>query len=126
MPPKTTPRATSDFRADGDRHWLYFLAKDPDSISRIQVHAPAFVRAGEGLSDHPRRLAPALLAAPYAKRLKQRVTIRLDDRTVAYFKALASETALPYETLINHYLRDCAESKRHSGWTGGPQAKSVR
>ena len=33
---------------------------------------------------------------PYAKRLKQSVTIRLDTSTVAYFKALAEETELPY------------------------------
>ncbi len=49
---------------------------------------------------------------PYAKRLKRRVTIRLDDQTVEYFKGLADETGIPYQTLINLYLRDCAESKR--------------
>ena len=49
---------------------------------------------------------------PYAKRLKRRVTIRLDSPTVAYFKELAEETGIPYQTLINLYLRDCAESKR--------------
>jgi predicted DNA binding CopG/RHH family protein len=49
---------------------------------------------------------------PYAKRLKRKVTIRLDAPTVSYFKALAEETGIPYQTLINLYLRDCAESKR--------------
>jgi predicted DNA binding CopG/RHH family protein len=49
---------------------------------------------------------------PYAKRLKRRVTIRLDGPTVDYFKELAEETGIPYQTLINLYLRDCAESKR--------------
>ena len=49
---------------------------------------------------------------PYAKRLKRRVTIRLDNPTVEYFKELAEETGIPYQTLINLYLRDCAESKR--------------
>ena len=49
---------------------------------------------------------------PYAKRLKTRVTIRLDIPTVEYFKTLAGETGIPYQTLINLYLRDCAESKR--------------
>ena len=49
---------------------------------------------------------------PYAKRLKQKVTIRLDSPTVGYFKQLAEETGIPYQTLINLYLRDCAESKR--------------
>jgi predicted DNA binding CopG/RHH family protein len=49
---------------------------------------------------------------PYAARLKQRVTIRLDGPTVKYFKGLAEETGIPYQTLINLYLRDCAESKK--------------
>ena len=45
---------------------------------------------------------------PYVKLLKQSVTIRLDRETVEYFKALAVKTALPYQSLINLYLRDCA------------------
>jgi predicted DNA binding CopG/RHH family protein len=49
---------------------------------------------------------------PYAKRLKRPVTIRLDDSTVEYFKALAEEVELPYQSLINLYLRDCASSGR--------------
>jgi predicted DNA binding CopG/RHH family protein len=49
---------------------------------------------------------------PYAKRLKQKVTIRLDAPTIEYFKGLAEETGIPYQTLINLYLRDCAASKR--------------
>jgi predicted DNA binding CopG/RHH family protein len=49
---------------------------------------------------------------PYAKRLKQSVTMRLDTATVGYFKTLADELDLPYQTLINHYLRDCAASGR--------------
>ena len=49
---------------------------------------------------------------PYAKRLKKRVTIRLDEPTVEYFKGLSEDVGIPYQTLINLYLRDCAESKR--------------
>lgn len=49
---------------------------------------------------------------PYAKLLKQPVTIRLDRDTVAYFKAMALKTGLPYQNLINLYLRDCAASRR--------------
>lgn len=49
---------------------------------------------------------------PYAKRLKRPVTIRLDESTIAYFKALAAETELPYQSLINLYLRDCATAGR--------------
>jgi len=44
---------------------------------------------------------------PYARRLKRQVTIRLDRDTVAYFQALADEAGVPYQTLINLYLRDC-------------------
>ena len=49
---------------------------------------------------------------PYAKRLKQPVTIRLEQPTIEYFKALASETEIPYQTLINLYLRECAVTKK--------------
>ena len=49
---------------------------------------------------------------PYAKRLKKPVTIRLDEATISYFKALAEETELPYQSLINLYLRDCAAQER--------------
>jgi len=49
---------------------------------------------------------------PYATRLKKRVTIRLDEATVAYFKQLAEETGIAYQTLINLYLRDCAANNR--------------
>jgi uncharacterized protein (DUF4415 family) len=45
---------------------------------------------------------------PYVKQLKQPITIRLDKTTVAYFKVLAEEMGMPYQNLINHYLRDCA------------------
>lgn len=49
---------------------------------------------------------------PYANRLKRQITIRLDEGTVQYFKELAEETGIPYQTLINLYLRDCAASNR--------------
>jgi len=49
---------------------------------------------------------------PYAKRLKKQVTIRLDEGTIAYFKDLAEEVGIPYQTLINLYLRDCAATNR--------------
>jgi len=45
---------------------------------------------------------------PYLKELKQPITIRLDTATVAYFKSLAAELGMPYQNLINLYLRDCA------------------
>ena len=45
---------------------------------------------------------------PYTKQLKQPVTMRLDKATVVYFKSLAEELGMPYQSLINLYLRDCA------------------
>lgn len=45
---------------------------------------------------------------PYARRLKRQVTIRLDHVTIAYFQHLAEDTGIPYQTLINLYLRECA------------------
>lgn len=49
---------------------------------------------------------------PYARRLKRAITIRLDLRTLEYFQRLAAELEVPYQTLINSYLRDCAETGR--------------
>ncbi len=49
---------------------------------------------------------------PYARRLKRQVTIRMDDSTVKYFKDLALEIGVPYQTLINLYLRECAASHK--------------
>jgi uncharacterized protein (DUF4415 family) len=49
---------------------------------------------------------------PYTKLLKQPVTIRLDRDSVEYFKSLTEELGIPYQTLINLYLRDCAINKR--------------
>ena len=57
---------------------------------------------------------------PYAKRLKKPITIRLDEETIGYFKQLAEEMELPYQSLINLYLRDCAASGRRltMSWRG--------
>ncbi|MCP4698268.1 MAG: BrnA antitoxin family protein [Gammaproteobacteria bacterium] len=49
---------------------------------------------------------------PYAKYLKQPVTIQLDRDTVSYFKVISEETSIPYQSLINLYLRDCAVHQR--------------
>lgn len=50
---------------------------------------------------------------PYAKKLKKQVTIRLDEETIAYFKDMAEDKEIPYQTLINLYLRDCAIKHKH-------------
>jgi predicted DNA binding CopG/RHH family protein len=49
---------------------------------------------------------------PYAKRLKKQITIRLDQPTIEYFKGVAEASGIPYQTLINLYLRDCAQKSR--------------
>ncbi len=46
---------------------------------------------------------------PYAKRLKQQVTILLDKEVVAYFKTMAADSGVPYQVLINVYLKECAQ-----------------
>lgn len=49
---------------------------------------------------------------PYVKKLKKAITIRVDDDALEYFKNLASKTEVPYQTLINMYLKDCANQHR--------------
>lgn len=49
---------------------------------------------------------------PYVKELKTQITIRLDKATVEYFKALAEKTGIPYQNLMNFYLRECVEMKK--------------
>ena len=46
---------------------------------------------------------------PYSKKLKKQVTIRLDEDTIDYFKNMAEDKGIPYQSLINLYLRDCAD-----------------
>jgi len=49
---------------------------------------------------------------PYATQLKKQITIRLDEECINYFKAISEDVGIPYQSLINLYLRDCAASKR--------------
>ncbi len=49
---------------------------------------------------------------PYTRQLKKQITINLNANTIEYFKALAEQTGIAYQTLINMYLTDCAENKR--------------
>lgn len=49
---------------------------------------------------------------PYIKKQKKPVTIRLESDVVDYFKSMSSNTGIPYQNLINLYLRDCAEHNR--------------
>ena len=49
---------------------------------------------------------------PYASKLKKSVTMRLSEDVVSYFKGMAVEAGVPYQGLINLYLRDCIAHKR--------------
>jgi len=49
---------------------------------------------------------------PYAKRLKRQVTLRISPDVIDYFKSMAEETEIPYQSLINLYLQDCMTSHR--------------
>ena len=55
---------------------------------------------------------------PYLRKTKRQITIRLDASTVDYFKSLAEGTGIPYQNLINLYLRECAAEKKRLrvGW----------
>ena len=56
---------------------------------------------------------------PYAAQLKKQITINLNSDTIDYFKAMSEKTGIPYQTLINLYLSDCAKNKRElkMAWT---------
>ena len=49
---------------------------------------------------------------PSAARLKKQITIRLDQDAITYFKAISEDAGIPYQSLINLYLRDCAATRR--------------
>ena len=49
---------------------------------------------------------------PYAAQLKKQITIRLDEESITYFKAVSEDVGIPYQSLINLYLRDCAATHR--------------
>lgn len=49
---------------------------------------------------------------PYAAQLKKQITIRLDEGSIDYFKTVSEEVGIPYQSLINMYLRECAATHR--------------
>ena len=56
---------------------------------------------------------------PYSEKLKKQITINIDSSTIDFFKNLAAETGIPYQTLINLYLTDCAKNNKKPliSWT---------
>ena len=65
---------------------------------------------------------------PYASHLKRQITIRLDTTAVDYFKEMAAEVGMPYQNLINLFLRDCAMQKRRPviQWPQEPSKRPSR
>lgn len=53
---------------------------------------------------------------PYARGLKKQVTIRLGTDVIDYFKSMGNKTGVPYQSLINIYLKDCADKHRKLTW----------
>ncbi len=55
---------------------------------------------------------------PYIKKLRKQISININNSTIEYFKKQSEECGIPYQTLINLYLTDCAENKRqlHLTW----------
>ncbi|MFO1507198.1 MAG: BrnA antitoxin family protein [Lysobacterales bacterium] len=49
---------------------------------------------------------------PYASQLKRQITIRLDGEAIDYFKSISEDVGIPYQSLINLYLRDCVAEHR--------------
>ncbi len=49
---------------------------------------------------------------PYLKKPKKQLTIRLDVDTIEYFRALSDDSGIPYQSLINLYLRECASENK--------------
>jgi predicted DNA binding CopG/RHH family protein len=64
---------------------------------------------------------------PYASQLKRPITIRLDEGSIAYFKGMADETGIPYQSLINLYLKECAATKKRLNmvWSSGETASAA-
>lgn len=53
---------------------------------------------------------------PYIKKNKTNITIRLDEEVLEYFKSLSRDLDIPYQTLNNSFLKDCAKNKKQLVW----------
>lgn len=49
---------------------------------------------------------------PYTKRRSRPITMRVDVESIDYFKRMAADFGMPYQNLINLFLRDCAVNER--------------
>jgi predicted DNA binding CopG/RHH family protein len=53
---------------------------------------------------------------PYATKVRKSISIRLDTQAIEYFKGLGQEIGMPYQSLINMYLMECAADKKRPGF----------
>lgn len=63
------------------------------------------------------------VANPYVKKVKKQITIRLDEDVVNYFKSLSDKSGIPYQNLINLYLKDCADKNKELNVEWKPLSK---
>jgi|ERR1035438_3207462 uncharacterized protein (DUF4415 family) len=84
---------------------------DPDYLSSAGWHEGETTISSEATMRSEYDFSKAK-KNPYAKRLKKTVTIRLEDEIISYFKAMSADTGVPYQNLINLYLRDCAQTQK--------------
>lgn len=47
-----------------------------------------------------------------SSRLKKQVTLRMGVDIIDYFKGMSEETGIPYQNLINLYLRECVTEQK--------------
>ena len=77
---------------------------------KLQAAKPRFTAQGDMMKDEYDFSQSR--KNPYTKRLKKQITIRVDEEVIEYFKNLSEDTDIPYQSLINFYLRDCATTNR--------------
>ena len=96
-----------EYSDEDDEDRFILLGTSIDSRLLIVCHC---VREQDSMRDHYD--FSDSVKNPYAKKLKKQVTIRLDEDAVVYFKSLSENKGFPYQSLINLYLKGCAQSHR--------------
>ena len=81
---------------------LFYIINQKSDTERTQTVWEFYMKKEYDFSDSVRN--------PDAKHIKKQVSLRLNKETIAYFKAMAIETGIPYQNLINLYLTECAHS----------------
>jgi len=79
---------------------------------------------GNSMKDEYDLSAMASRKNPYAKRLKKQITLRLDPDVITYFRELSTENEIPYQSLINLYLKDCVRERRTLDLTWCPSEEA--